>query len=230
MADRVKAEVDPYVVEVSLHGATAEVHDRQTRVPGSFERLLANLKGAGEAGLRLGVITTPTAWNGHQIEDMIALCDGLGIPIRFRGPVGPRDNGHIAPLAIHPTAATWERVTEQVVRRRAQREAEQGSVGAPAVVTERAPEVQATWSAGVACNDSIPQYRRTCCLPTRCLPIVGARTPKDTYHLPMRREQVWTQVWVKTSSAPAAPVRPSPTAYWPVRRRESRPESKSGHY
>ncbi len=57
MADRVKAELDPYVVEVSLHGATAEVHGRQTRVPGSVERLIHNLRSAGAVGLFGGVFT-----------------------------------------------------------------------------------------------------------------------------------------------------------------------------
>jgi hypothetical protein len=43
LARRIRDEIDPFVIEVSLHGATATAHDRQTRVPGSFERLLANL-------------------------------------------------------------------------------------------------------------------------------------------------------------------------------------------
>ena len=36
MARRVRDEIDPFLIEVSLHGATAATHDRQTRVPGSF--------------------------------------------------------------------------------------------------------------------------------------------------------------------------------------------------
>jgi len=158
MAERVRDELDPYVVEVSLHGATAEVHDRQTQVAGSFERLLGNLRAAGEAGLRLGIVTTPTAWNEHQIDDMVALCDGLGIPIRFQGPVGPRDNGDTAPLAIQPSAAAWERVTELVERRRAERDARPASPGtaAPPVEMERTPEVQASCSVGVAGVDIDP--------------------------------------------------------------------------
>ena len=43
LARRLQDEVDPYMVEVSLHGASAATHDRQTRVPGSFERLVANI-------------------------------------------------------------------------------------------------------------------------------------------------------------------------------------------
>ncbi|HVR06718.1 MAG TPA: radical SAM protein, partial [Thermoanaerobaculia bacterium] len=43
MARRIREEIDPFLIEVSLHGATAAVHDRQTREAGSFDRLLANL-------------------------------------------------------------------------------------------------------------------------------------------------------------------------------------------
>src|SRR5262249_47912400 len=55
---RVKEEVAPFIVEVSLHGATAATHDRQTRVSGSFERLLANLGEMAAEGLRVKVNTT----------------------------------------------------------------------------------------------------------------------------------------------------------------------------
>ncbi|MDX1461081.1 MAG: radical SAM protein, partial [Xanthomonadales bacterium] len=39
-AERLRAEVDPFVVDISVHGAKPETHDRLTRVPGSFERLM----------------------------------------------------------------------------------------------------------------------------------------------------------------------------------------------
>ncbi len=109
--ERLLKEVDPYMVDVSLHGATAEVHDRQTRVQGSFERLLRNIKTATTLGLRVGVISTPTSWNEHQIEDMLELCDELSVSLTFQGPVGPRDNGDTAPLSIQPAPETWEHIT-----------------------------------------------------------------------------------------------------------------------
>ncbi len=131
LSERVKKEVDPYIVEVSLHGATAEVHDRQTRVKGSFDRLLENLENAKAAGLRCSIVSTPTAWNEHQIDDMYALCDSIDIPLRFQGPVAPKDNGDTEPLIIQPKKATWDLVEQRVNERRAdtttQRSASKGS-------------------------------------------------------------------------------------------------------
>jgi MoaA/NifB/PqqE/SkfB family radical SAM enzyme len=110
IAERVRVEVDPYEVEVSLHGATAEVHDRQTRVSGSLVRLVKNIRNAKSAGLRVGVVSTPTAWNQHQIKEMFVLCDSLDVPLRFQGPVAPRDNGDTTPLAIQPSEQAWEHI------------------------------------------------------------------------------------------------------------------------
>ena len=103
LARRLREEVDPFVVEVSLHGATAETHDRQTRVAGSFNRLVLNLREMLALGLRVKVNSTLTCWNEHEIEAMYALTDSLGIPLRFDLQVSPRDDGDRTPLSVVPT-------------------------------------------------------------------------------------------------------------------------------
>ena len=100
MARRIRDEVDPFLLEVSLHGATAATHDRQTRVPGSFDRLLANLREALGLGLRIKVNSTLTRWNEGEIEEMLALADGLGLPLQIDPEVTPRDDGDAEPLSI----------------------------------------------------------------------------------------------------------------------------------
>jgi mycofactocin biosynthetic radical S-adenosylmethionine protein MftC len=104
-ARRLRDEVDPFLVEVSLHGATAATHDRQTRVPGSFDRLLANLREALDLGLRIKINSTLTAWNEGEIEGMLALAGSLGVPLQFDPEVTPRDDGDRGPLAIAPSRA-----------------------------------------------------------------------------------------------------------------------------
>jgi MoaA/NifB/PqqE/SkfB family radical SAM enzyme len=46
------------------------------------------------------------------------VCDSLGVPLRFQGPVAPRDNGDLTPLQIKPAEKTWELVTAHVESRR----------------------------------------------------------------------------------------------------------------
>jgi AdoMet-dependent heme synthase len=99
-ARRLKADVDPFVVEVSLHGALARTHDRQTRVAGSFDRLLTNVAAMKAAGLRVQMNSTLTAWNEEEVEGMFAIADGLGAALRVDPEVTVRDDGDRGPLAI----------------------------------------------------------------------------------------------------------------------------------
>ena len=160
---RLRDEVNPYIVEVSMHGATASVHDRQTRIQGSFERLLMNLKIAKTANLRCGVVVTPTVWNEHQIDEMFVLCDSMDIPLRFQGPVAPRDNGDIDTLALQPAERTWQKIEEMVTSRH--RAGSSGCLQA----TERpihhgAREKEAMCSVGVAGVDIDPYGNVLACM------------------------------------------------------------------
>lgn len=100
MAQRLKSEVDPFNVDVSLHGACAATHDRQTRVPGSFDRLMDNLKTMKALGLRIKLNSPLTAWNEGEIERMFALADGLGLRLSVDTRLTPRDDGDLTPLDI----------------------------------------------------------------------------------------------------------------------------------
>ena len=103
LAQRLHEEIDPFVVEVSLHGARAETHDRQTRVPGSFVRLIENLHEMTALGLRVKVNSTLTSWNESETAEMYAICDSLGLPLRFDLQVSPRDDGDRTPLDVSPS-------------------------------------------------------------------------------------------------------------------------------
>ncbi len=164
LAMRLKEEVDPYVVEFSLHGATAKVHDRQTRVDGSFSRLVKNIKTAREVGLRCNIVCTPTAWNEHQVEDMFRLCDDINVPLRFQGPVAPRDNGDTEPLAIQPKAETWDKITAILEERKTTHPVHLG----PSYQVEReqnsVAEEKAMCSVGVAGVDIDPYGNVQACM------------------------------------------------------------------
>jgi MoaA/NifB/PqqE/SkfB family radical SAM enzyme len=103
VARRLREQVDPFLVEISLHGATAASHDRQTRVAGSFDRLRRQLPDLRAAGLRVKLNATLTRWNEDEVEAMFALADSLGLPLQFDPEVTPRDDGDRAPTGIAPT-------------------------------------------------------------------------------------------------------------------------------
>jgi MoaA/NifB/PqqE/SkfB family radical SAM enzyme len=109
-SQQIKDEIDPFMVDVSIHGSTAEVHDRQTRVPGSFDRLMANIEGARKAGLRLKANTTLTSWNEHEIEGIFALAESLDLGLSISPTVSPKDDGDTEPLSIRPSDEAVQRM------------------------------------------------------------------------------------------------------------------------
>ena len=167
---RLVDEVDPFLVEVSLHGATADTHDQQTRVPGSFDRLIRNIQYATEAGLHVNVVTTPTKWNEHQIVEMCELCDQLGVKIRFQGPVSPRDNGDLTPLEISPKDSTWDDVNALVKLRRSKEPSRQRvSTSIPVKISKtkdfsKQEEYIATCSVGQSSVDIDPYGNIQACM------------------------------------------------------------------
>jgi len=100
LAKRLREEVDPFVVEVSLHGAEPETHDRQTGVPGSHQRLLENIRAMRGEGLRIKANCTLTRWNEEEVEPMYEIADELGINLCVDPEVTARDDGDQSPLNI----------------------------------------------------------------------------------------------------------------------------------
>jgi len=117
LAQRMLDEVDPFVIEVSLHGATAAVHDRQTRVAGSFDRLIPNLRAASRLGLRIKLNAPLTLWNEHEVEAMFALADDLGVRIDVDPEITGRDDGDMSPQDIGPTRHGIARLLDILQRR-----------------------------------------------------------------------------------------------------------------
>ena len=145
VARRLRDEVDPFVVETSLHGATAETHERQTRVEGSFTRLVTNIRHMTDAGLRVKVNSTLTAWNQDETRAMYALCDELGVPLTFDLVVTPRDDGDRSPLAL---AASADGVRELLRVQTERYEAQAAASSAPAPAPSSAAPPQKHCGAG----------------------------------------------------------------------------------
>lgn len=112
LARRLKLEVDPFVTEVSLHGACAATHDRQTRVEGSFSQLVHNIQGMLQAGIRVQLNVPLTRWNEAEVEALCVLADKLGLLLQIDPDVTPIDTGDAAPLSIAPTETGLRRLHE----------------------------------------------------------------------------------------------------------------------
>ncbi len=100
LAERLAKEVQPFEMEISLHGARAETHEAMTRVPGSFERLVAGVKALRKRGTKVLLKTPVTRLNLDEAREMKALAGDLGAGIHFDLVVTPRDDGDQEPLRL----------------------------------------------------------------------------------------------------------------------------------
>ena len=181
---RLKDEIDPFVVEVSLHGATAASHDRQTRTAGSFERLLGHLRNMREVGLRVRLKSPLTAWNEQEIEDMFELADRLGLPLDVDPQLTPRDDGDRAPLAIASSADGRRRLFARFAERgRAHSDAREQTLRQAAPVPDVPPVPSPHCGAGSA-NVVIDPFGNV-------YPCVQWRRPLGNLHRQSIRE-IWT--------------------------------------
>lgn len=100
LSEQIKREIDPFGIDVSIHGASAVTHDLQTRVQGSFERVVANVRAMVACGLRVRLRLPLTRWNEGELHEGLALADALGVPVDVDPEISPRDDGDAAPLAL----------------------------------------------------------------------------------------------------------------------------------
>jgi MoaA/NifB/PqqE/SkfB family radical SAM enzyme len=92
------ADARPLSVETTIHGATAEVHDRTTQHTGSFEATWRGIDRLRERGVMVILKTVITRVNAGQIGRIIELAADRNLPLRLDPQILPRDDGRRAPL------------------------------------------------------------------------------------------------------------------------------------
>jgi AdoMet-dependent heme synthase len=113
MADELAA-LDLVSIEMSLHGATPETHDRTTARPGSFTALLEGVDRLKARGVPLLLKTPLTNVNEGELDAMVALAEGLGIPHQIDCNMTPRDDGDKGPLQYRASAEAVARMYRRV--------------------------------------------------------------------------------------------------------------------
>ena len=77
------AEWPPFRVEITLYGFTQETYERVTGIPGSHARCMRGIELLLERGLPLKLKTMLMTLNQHEIHDMQAFADSLGVHFRY---------------------------------------------------------------------------------------------------------------------------------------------------
>lgn len=90
----------PYLVEITLYGATAATYETITGVPGSYARCIEGIERLLSKGIRVKLKTMLMTLNSHELRDMEDLARGYGVSFRIDAALFPRLNGDKAPLAM----------------------------------------------------------------------------------------------------------------------------------
>lgn len=107
-ADRIAA-LKVHEVHISVYSHLAEVHDRFTKTPGSWERSIRAVKLLRERGVTTVMKTNLMTFNINSVDDLTAQAERLGSEWTFDPGVYPRMNGDQSP-------AKYRVSTEQIRR------------------------------------------------------------------------------------------------------------------
>ncbi len=99
--------------QVSVEGPTAEVHERLTRVPGSFEATCAGVRNLAEAGITAHTHTTISRGNIDCVEGVVDLAARLGRERLSMNMIMPCGSAALEPEANY---VAYEEIGEAVLR------------------------------------------------------------------------------------------------------------------
>ncbi|MBN1260706.1 MAG: radical SAM protein [Anaerolineae bacterium] len=94
------ADWRPFVVEVTLYGMTPETYERVTGVSGFFHRCIRGIEQLLDRGVRVKLKTMVLSENKHELPDMEAFAESLGVEFRFDALINAGIYGDKAPTAL----------------------------------------------------------------------------------------------------------------------------------
>jgi len=109
------ASLRPMAVEMSIHGACAQTHDRATATPGSFDALLRGVDRLRAHDVSVVLKTPLTRMCEDEVEAIHALAEERGVPWRVDPVLTPRDDGDPGPLQYRASPAAIERMYASLV-------------------------------------------------------------------------------------------------------------------
>jgi radical SAM protein with 4Fe4S-binding SPASM domain len=91
------AEWRPFAVEITLYGSTQATYERVTGIPGSYKRSKRGIELLLERKIPLKLKAMVLTINKHEIQDIRAYAEGLGLDFRIDPMVNVRLNGDRSP-------------------------------------------------------------------------------------------------------------------------------------
>src|ERR1700730_11362667 len=96
----------PFAIEITLYGATREIYEKLTGIPGSYDRCLRGIHLLLERKLPLSLKTVAISVNKHEVGAMSKFAKELGVHFKFDAMMNPRIDCSQSPLAVR--LQPWE--------------------------------------------------------------------------------------------------------------------------
>jgi len=120
-------EYPPFMIEISLYGATAGTYEKVTGISGSYQRCLRGINLLRERNLPLRLKTMAMTLNQDEVLDMEKFAQRLGLEFRFDAAINPKLSGSKEPnafrippekiieldLASQKRTAEWEKFCQE---------------------------------------------------------------------------------------------------------------------
>jgi radical SAM protein with 4Fe4S-binding SPASM domain len=99
VADYLK-EWPPFLVEISLYGATQETYEKVTGVPGSYKQCMNGIEMLLKLNIPLKLKTLVTTLNKHELWMMKRYAEERGLNFKFDALINPRLDGSKKPCQV----------------------------------------------------------------------------------------------------------------------------------
>lgn len=96
-------ETGVWKVRISLYSDIAAEHDAVTRVPGSFDRLITNVRRLRQNGVQVELAVPLLSLSTATVPRIRAIASGLGCTVSMSVGTTAREDGTDAPLHVAPT-------------------------------------------------------------------------------------------------------------------------------
>ena len=97
------ASMPPFLIEITLYGATRATYEELTRVPGSYDMCLRGIDLLLERKLPLKLKTVAVSINKHELPAMRQMAADRGVEFKFDAMINPRIDCSSSPLAVRLT-------------------------------------------------------------------------------------------------------------------------------
>lgn len=94
------AKLQPFSIEITLYGMSADTYEKVTGVPGAFERCLRGIELLRERKLYLRLKSMVFSTNRHELEDIKRYADSIGVPFRFDCLINGKLDGSLEPAKL----------------------------------------------------------------------------------------------------------------------------------